>query len=67
MYTFKNVYACMNMNLKVLNMKYFLTEKKWCQNKTKGCCQCNDMLIMSFLTYCLFINHCVFQIIRTSE
>jgi hypothetical protein len=37
MYTFKNVYACMNMNLKVLNMNYFVAEKKWCQDKTKGC------------------------------
>jgi len=28
----------------VLNMKYFLAVKKWCQNKTKTCCQCNDVL-----------------------
>jgi len=58
MCTFKNMYACINMNLKVLNMKSFLAVKKWCQDKTKACCQCNDVLIMSFLTYCLLIILC---------
>jgi hypothetical protein len=48
----------MNMNLKVLNVKYFLAVKKSCKDKTKGCCQSSDVLIMSFLTYCSLIILC---------